>query len=57
MADQDTTTTSHDDWIGELDRIGAAASSGELWRLWSSAPDTTTEDARHLFNFLITNYN
>lgn len=57
MADQDTTTTSHDDWVGELDRIGAAASSGELWRLWSSAPDSTTEDAHHLFKFLITNQN
>ena len=57
MDDQDETTTSHGEWIAELDRIGAAASSCELWRLWASAPDSTTEDAHHLFKFLITNQN
>ena len=43
--------------VAELDRIGAAASSCELWRLWASAPDSTTEEAHHLFKFLTTNQN
>lgn len=57
MDDQHTTTTSHKEWLAELDRIGAAASRCELWSLWYSAPDRKAEDANHLFTFLITNQN
>lgn len=41
------------DWCDELDRIGAAASKDELWRIWLSAPDLDAKEARDLFVSII----
>lgn len=57
MHDARPNQRSHDEWLAELDLIGAVASREQLWRQWLNAPDMQTEDAQHLFTFLITSNN
>ena len=53
MTDQAFHEKAHQAWCEELDRIGAAASRDELWRIWLSTPSIDSKEARDLFVSLI----
>ena len=57
MTDHHSEAANLEEWLANLDRIGAVATKHELWCIWLNAPDRQAEDTRHLFTHLVTNHN
>lgn len=57
MTDHQSEATNHEEWLANLDRIGAVATKHELWCIWLNAPNREAEETRHLLTHIITNHN
>lgn len=57
MVDHQSEATNHEEWLANLERIGAVATKHELWCIWLNAPNRQAEDTRHLFIHLTTIHN